>query len=121
MDKKRLRKASQIHNFDETGIRVRCPQAEEIIVPRSMKEKYTVSPDNRVYVSISEDICADGSEPPPPVIICFGKRHMGNWDNENMKRDEMVMLPDSGYTNEQIAINWPDHLIEHTQAGPTNE
>jgi hypothetical protein len=86
-----------------------------------MKEKYTPSPENRTSVSVIDDICADGSKPPPPVIVCPGKRHMENWFHESKKGGERIMLSASGYTNEPLAIQWLEHFIKHTGAGPTKK
>jgi hypothetical protein len=121
LKERKIKKAKQIHNFDETGVRVGCPGGEDIVVPIWMKEKYTPSPENRTSVSVIEDICADGSKPLPPAIICPGKRHMENWFHESMEGGERIMLSASGYTNEQLAIQWLEHFIKYTGAGPTKK
>lgn len=73
MEERGITRARQIYNFEETGGCVGCPGSEEVLVPSWIKEKYTSSPEHRVFVSIVGGICADGSEPPPPASICLGK------------------------------------------------
>jgi len=116
-----IKKAKNIHNMDETGARIGCPAGEEIIVPIDVKEVYTPSPENRKSVTILEAISADGREPPPPLIICPGKRIMESWIHDNLKGSEVIALSPTGYTNEAIAIAWLKHFIKHTHAGPTKQ
>jgi hypothetical protein len=115
---RKITRGKNIYNFDETGVRTGCPTGEEIVVPTDVKELYTKSPENRKSLSIIESISADGSEPIPPTIICPGKRMMENWFHDNLKGDELILLSDSGYTNEELAIRWLKHFIKHTKAGP---
>jgi hypothetical protein len=58
--------------MDELGGRVGCLNREEVIALIEVKELYTASPENRKSMTIIEAICVDGSEPPPPMIICLG-------------------------------------------------
>jgi hypothetical protein len=60
--------------MDESGVRVGCPNGEEVIVPIEIKELYTASPKNRKSMTIIEAIYTDGLPPPPPMIICPSQR-----------------------------------------------
>jgi hypothetical protein len=113
-----IRKGKNIYNMDESGARVGCPKGEEVIVPIEVKEMYTSSPENRKSVTIIEAISADGREPPPPLVICPGKRIMESWIHDNLKGGEMIGQSETGYTNERIAIAWLNHFIKYTKAGP---
>ena len=93
---RKIRKGKNIHNFDESGIRVGCPRGEEIVVPIDCKEKCTRSPENRQSLSIIESISADGLKPPPAIIVP-GKRIMDSWIHDNLKGDELILLSDTGY------------------------
>ena len=104
--------------MDESGVRVGCPSGEEVVVPAHIKELYTASPENRKSVTIIEVISADGKRPPPPLIICPGKRIMESWIHDNLKGSEVIALSPTGYTNESIAVAWLTHFIKHTNAGP---
>jgi len=65
--------------MDESGVRVSCPTGEIVIVPTQIKELYTASPENRQSLTVIDMICADGSTPQPPVVICPGEKIMENW------------------------------------------
>jgi len=71
--------------MDGSGARIGCPNGEEIIVPTDVKEMYTSSPENRKSITVIEVICADGLPPPPPVIICPGKRITESWIQASLK------------------------------------
>jgi hypothetical protein len=104
--------------MDELGARVGCPRGEEVIVPSFVKELYTPSPKIRKSVTSIDTISADGREPPPPLVICLGKRVIESWIHDNLKGSEVIALSTIGYTNEQIAIYWLKHFIKHVEAGP---
>ena len=64
MDEKKIKKASHIWNFDESGVMVGNPTGEQVIVPIDIKEVHGPSPANRKSVTMIEAICADGRTPP---------------------------------------------------------
>ena len=84
-----------------------------------MKEAYTRSPENRKSVTIIETVYADGREPPPPFIIAPGSKIMENWIADEFRGKEAIVSTPTGYTNNEIALQYLDHLILHTKAGPT--
>jgi hypothetical protein len=116
MDNKKIKK-SQIWNFDESGLIIGNPTGESVIVPTEIKEVHGPSPANRKSVTILEAICADGRPPPPPGVILPGKVYMENWVHDNLKGAEVMMLSDTGYTNDKIAVQWLEHFIKHTDSG----
>ena len=120
LDKYNIRKSRNIWNMDESGARVGCPNGEEVIVPIEVKELYTAGPENRKSVTIIEAICADGSEPPPPMIICPGQRIMESWIHDNLLGSEVIAQSATGYTNEAIATAWLQHFITFINAGRDN-
>jgi hypothetical protein len=44
---------------------------------------------------------------------------MDNWMADELVGQERVECTPTGYTNNQIALQYFDHLIKHTRAGPT--
>jgi len=104
--------------MDESGVRVGCPTGETVIVLTEIKELYTASPENRKSITIIETICADGSPPLPPVVICPGEKIMEDWVQDNLTGAEVIAVSQTGYTNESIAVSWLDHFIKHVDAGP---
>ena len=105
--------------MDEAGARVGCPGGEHVVVPTHIKELYTASPENRKSVTIIETIIADGREPLPPFVITPGKKIMDNWIAAELVGTERLACSPTGYTNNEIAMEYLDHLIEHSHAGPT--
>ena len=72
--KRKIRKSRNIHNFDESGIRIGYPQGEIIVVSINYKEKHTQSPKNQQSLSIMKSISADEREPSSPTIIISKKK-----------------------------------------------
>jgi hypothetical protein len=85
-----IRKGKNIHNIDESGVRVGCPKGEEVIIPIEIKEMYTSLLENRKSITIIEVISADGREPPPPFVIYLGKRIIESWIHNNLKGGEVI-------------------------------
>lgn len=69
LKKYKIKHAKNVVNFDETGTRIGCAGSEEVIVPIDVMELYKASPENRKFITICEAIRADGSEPPPFIIV----------------------------------------------------
>jgi hypothetical protein len=105
-------------NMDESGARVGCPGGEHVIVPTEVKELYTASPENRKSVTIIKTILADRREPLPLFVIAPGKKIMDNWINKKLIGTERIAATPTGYTNNEIALQYMDHLIKHSRAGP---
>jgi hypothetical protein len=82
-------------------------------------ELYKVSPENRKSVTVCEVIRVDGSEPPPPFIIVPGQKTMEAWITEELIGEERIKTTPTGYTNNDVALQYLDHLILHLRAGPT--
>ena len=91
---------------------------EEVVLPIEQKEIHTASPENRKSITIIETISADGGQSIPPAIICPGQRFMESWLHENLQGEELLMLSPTGYTNESLALDWLQHFIQHSGAGP---
>ena len=43
---------------------------------------------------------------------------MESWYREGLKGGELVLLSENGFTTHEIAIQFLDHFIKHTNAGP---
>ena len=90
--------------MDESGVRVGYPTGETIIIPIEVKELYTASPENRKSITIIQRICADGSPPLPPVVICPGEKIMEDWVPDNLTGAEMITVSQTGYTSAKIQV-----------------
>ncbi|KFY68309.1 hypothetical protein V496_01174, partial [Pseudogymnoascus sp. VKM F-4515 (FW-2607)] len=111
---------ASIWNMDETGFQIGIPGGEKVIVPRGVTELYTASPKNRTSITIIEAISAGGVTI-PPLLIVPGKVHMESWYHRSLDGRERVLLSESGYTNDELALEWLNHFILHTQSTPNSE
>jgi hypothetical protein len=116
-----ITKPKRVLNMDEMGCRVARPRGERVVVPIECKELYTRSPENRKSLTIIETIYTDSREPLPPFIICPRKEIMDNWIHDNLKGGETITSSPTGYTNNEVIMEYLDHLIEHSGAGPNKE
>jgi hypothetical protein len=56
----------------------------------------------------------------PLILIIQGKRHMESWyQAKTLSGDEKVLLSESGYTNDELVIQWLEHFIQHTGSSAT--
>jgi hypothetical protein len=113
-----ITKGKNVLNIDESGARISCPTSEHVIVPIEVKELYTASPENRKSVTIIETIHTDSREPLLPFIITPGKKIIDNWVSENLIGTEYIKCTPTGYTNNDIAMKYLNHLIKYSRAGP---
>jgi len=107
-------KGEDIWNMDETGFRVGIPGGQTVIVPCNVTELYTPSPKNRISITIIESVCSNGTVI-APVLIIPGKTHMESWYHENLAGEERILLSESGYSNDELAIIWLQHFIKETK------
>jgi len=108
-------KGEDIWNMDETGFRVGIPGGQTVIVPLEVTELYTPSPENRISITVIESVCSSGTVI-APVLIIPGKTHMEVWYHENLAGGERILLSESGYTNDELAIIWLQHFIKETKS-----
>lgn len=76
-----------------------------------------MSPENRRSLTIIETISATGRYL-PPIVIVQGKHLMDSWFRDRIHQDELVLLSESGFTNDNLAIRFLNHFIQYTSAGP---
>jgi hypothetical protein len=111
-------KRKNIVNFDEAGFRVGCAKGQWILVPEDVMEFYSLSPDNRRSLTVFEAVDASGRKPPPPLVVIQGKHIMANWFSPRMDPDMLILTSEKGFTNNEIAVTWLKHFIQHSNAGP---
>ena len=73
---------------------------------------YVPMAENRKSVTVIESISAIGTTI-PPIIIVQGRQHMESWYSEKLTGDELVLLSDTGYTNNELAMIYLEHFIRH--------
>jgi hypothetical protein len=89
--------------MDETGFRVGILGGEKVIVPRAIKQLYTLSPENRISITIIEAVSATRQKI-PPILVVLGKIHMESWYPKNLNGDELILLSETGYSNSKLAL-----------------
>jgi hypothetical protein len=106
--------------MDETGFRVGIPSGQKVIVPRNITDLYTMSPENRVSITVIETVSSTGATI-APVLILPGKMHMESWYHQNLHGRERILLSDTGYTNDELAMIWLKHFIKETKSDANSE
>jgi hypothetical protein len=76
---------------------------EEVIVLIGIKEIYTGILENRLSIIVIKSISVDGASI-PLVIIVPGRMIITSWFNRNIIGNKLVIISDSGYTNESICL-----------------
>ena len=105
-------------NIDELGARVSCPRGEYVVVLTNIKELYIASLKNRKSVTIIKTIIANGRDPLPLFIIALRQKIIDNWVHKNLVKKERIAATLISYTNNNIAMQYLDHLIKHTHTRP---
>jgi hypothetical protein len=119
LKKYKIKYTKNVVNFDETGTRIKCAGFKEVIVPIDVMELYKASPENRKSITIYKAIRVNGNEPPPPFIIVLGIKVMEAWVTQELVSEERIRLTLTGYINNDVALEYLDHLILHLQASPS--
>ena len=96
-------------------------KGEKILVPLDIKQFYAVSPENRKSITVFEMINAAGQYPPPPMVVIQGQELMTSWFCGERPSGIRILTSDSGFTSNQIGIEFLKHFIENSDAGPDAE
>jgi hypothetical protein len=85
-------------------------------VPVEVKELYTASSKNQKSVTVIETAIADRRESLSLFVIAPGQKIINNWILEKLIRTEYIVCTSTGYTNNNIVIQYLDYLIKHSKA-----
>ena len=102
-----------VWNMDETGFRIGCERAHYVVTLDPIKPLRMTDPDNRDYITSVECISSGGAVI-PPLIIISGAHVLHKWSENNLDGDTLFTTSESGYSNDDIALDWLDHFIAHT-------
>jgi hypothetical protein len=105
-------------NIDESRARVKCPRGEHVIVLAEVIELYTASPENKKSITVVKTIITDKRKPLPPFVIAPRKQIIDNWINKKLISKERIAATLTGYTNNEVALQYINYLIKHSRAGP---
>ncbi len=111
-----IRKRRNIINFDEDDFRSDCMKKQEIIVFIEIREHYQVSSENRKSLIIIEIINAVEEFLLSLMIIIQGQGLIISWfdDGNELFEDTYVMLSESGFISDKIALKFLKHFIKNS-------
>ena len=102
-----------IWNMDETGFRIGVGK-DQLIVTKRKRAHYFGLPENRESATAIECIAANGQYL-PAFLILTGQLHMSQWYQQpELHEDTVITVSSSGYSNDQISLEWLKHFDQHT-------
>jgi DDE superfamily endonuclease len=107
--------ANDIYNMDETGYRTGCGRSHLIITTRPEKRKFLLDPDNRQHITSMECVSASGYVLPSTIILP-GVQMTHNWILSELDPSTVLAVSDTGYSNDEIQLNWIKHFNKHTKS-----
>lgn len=113
-----IKKKRNIVNFDEQGVRIGCMKRQDILVPDDVLEFYSLSPENRQSMTIFENINAAEEYPIPSMLIIQGQELMESWFSEYLPEGTKILTSKSGFTSDEIALEYLQHFIDNSDAAP---
>ena len=94
-------------------------QSFDSILCKSFHAHYPVHLLQRsLSITVIETVSATGRTI-PPIVIIQGQHHMESWFRDRLHQNELVLLSDSGFTNDQLAIRFLEHFILYSDASPS--
>ena len=88
----------------------------EILVPTDVNKYYSISPENRKSITISENITAAGDYPPPHLLVKQGLDMMSNLFVDDRPKGTRIVSSENRFTSDKIAIAYLQHYIENSDA-----
>ena len=104
------------YNFDETGFQMGKISTEYIITGTEKRGKgKALQQGDREWVTVIQGVSAIGSWI-PPFIVFSGTCHLQAWyEDDDLLPKTAIGLSDSGWTNDEIGLQWLKHFDEHTK------
>src|SRR6478736_5509951 len=106
------------YNMDETGIRIGVAK-DSFVYTRRGREVLIPTATNRELISLVECVSATGVSL-PPMLIMKAKTILEQWAVD-LPSDYLINITDSGYANDQTAIDWIKHFDKMTAAATLPE
>lgn len=103
-----------IWNMNKTGIRMGVEKAHWVITVNSKRSLHLVDPDNRESLTSVEAISGERSEI-PPMLIMTGVHILEKWAVNNLSKDTLFATSKTGYSDDDLAIEWLQHFNTHSQ------
>ena len=99
--------------MDETGFRIGCGRAQMVVTLDLKRPLRMMDSDNRTYITAVECISSAGHVAPPMLIIA-GVNILHKWGVNNLNDDTLLATSPTGYSNDDLAMDWLKHFIEYT-------
>ncbi|KAI1676278.1 DDE superfamily endonuclease [Pyrenophora tritici-repentis] len=104
-----------IYNFDETGFIMGKILSQSVITgsdkPGRIKK---IQPGNREWVTLIQGVGATGTRI-PAFLIFAGKVLISTWFTEDLPRDWVIQVSPTGWTNNDLALDWLRHFDSHAR------
>ena len=107
-----------IYNFDETGFTMGLIAAAKVVTrAETVGRPAQLQPGNHEWVTAIECVNAMGWAL-PPCIVFKGKTYIQAWYEDNTSpSDWRIELSENGWTTDQIALSWLQHIFIPTTNG----
>lgn len=104
-------------NMDETGFRIGM-KSNAVVITKRKRAHYFALPQNRESATAIEAISAGGCVI-PLFLILSGRTHSSSWYQEhvNLHPQSRVAVVETGYSNDELALEWIQHFNEHSRKG----
>ena len=102
------------YNSDESGFRIGIGRPKAVITKHYNSKVSIPSSSERELVTVLETISADGWSAPPWIILP-GQNILAGWDGASLPANYMLAMSESGYTNDQIGLDWIQWFDKVTQ------
>jgi hypothetical protein len=100
--------------MDETGFRIGIGK-DHLVVTKRRRAHYFGLPENRESATAIEAISSGGLYT-PAFLILTGELHMARWYRlRELDGDTVLSITPSGYSNDQLALDWLKHFNKHTK------
>ena len=104
-----------VWNMDGTGFRIGSGKAQLVVIMDPNKPPRMIGPENRDYITSVEFIGSAG-ETIPPILLISGVNILHKWCQHNdLDGDVVIGTTETGYANNDTALEWLQHFIDHTQ------
>nr|POF13587.1 hypothetical protein CFP56_02610 [Quercus suber] len=105
----------EIYNFDETGFQIGIGGTKWILSMDTKRRAWSPSETNRKHVTVVEAVNAARGVI-PPMFIASGLIIQERWFEGLTEGDSLLGVIDSGYINDQLALEWIKHFERCTRS-----
>jgi len=106
--------SDDIWNFDETGFRIGVGR-DQLVITKQQRQLHLGHPTNRESATAIEAVSAGGAHI-PLFLIFSGITHQSSWySNPELDSDTTIAVSSSGYSNDQLSLDWLHHFEKHTR------